>query len=116
LSISFLLELSTTKAWKFSHRTLLHQILLLSKFPLLWRFGFCYFNHVLREEVTENVRVLDLKDATEEDIEQLKEIKNVGVIIAPEGLISKVSSKILENVGIILPYKEGRRLTVKRLC
>ena len=57
-----------------------------------------------------NVGVLNLKNITEEELDAMKPIKNVGVIIVPEDLMGKVSAKIKSNVGVTIPYKEGWRL------
>ncbi len=57
-----------------------------------------------------NVGVLNLKNITEEELDDMKPIRNVGVIIVPEHLIGKVSAKIKSNVGVTIPYKEGWRL------
>jgi hypothetical protein len=65
-----------------------------------------------KEGIIENVGVLNLKDVTEEDIERIKGIKNVGLIIAPKELMGKISAKITENVGVTVPYIEGMRLYV----
>jgi hypothetical protein len=59
-----------------------------------------------KEEI-KNVGVLNLKDMSEEDIEEIPKIKNVGVIIAPKNHIGKLSAKPMENVGAIVPYEEG---------
>jgi len=60
--------------------------------------------------MTKNVGVLNFKDITEEEIEKMGPIKNVGVIIVPEELMSKVSSKIVKNIGTVVPYKKGWRI------
>jgi hypothetical protein len=65
-----------------------------------------------KEGFIENVGILNLKDVKEEDIEQMKRIKNVGVILAPKELIGKISAKIVSNVGVIVPYVEGMRLYI----
>ena len=61
-------------------------------------------------EYMKNVGVLNLKNITEEELDSMKPIKNVGVIIVPEHLMGKVSAKIKSNVGVTIPYKEGWRL------
>lgn len=61
------------------------------------------------EGVLKNTGVLNLKDATQEEIEHIKKIKNVGVIIVPEKFIGMISAK-MENVGVVVPYKEGLRI------
>jgi len=65
-----------------------------------------------KEGIIENVGVLNLKDVTEEDIERIKGIKNVGLIIAPKELMGKISAKITKNVGVTVPDSEGMRLYV----
>ncbi|MCK5397620.1 MAG: hypothetical protein KAJ33_05165 [Thermoplasmata archaeon] len=60
--------------------------------------------------VTKNIGVLNLKGVTEEELEKMGDIKNTGVIIVPEELMSKVSSKIIKNIGTIVPYKKGWRI------
>ena len=61
-------------------------------------------------EFTKNVGILNLKDITEEELDRMRPIKNVGIIIVPEKFIGKVSTKIKSNVGLTVPYKEGWRL------
>jgi hypothetical protein len=61
-------------------------------------------------EYTKNVGILNLKDITEEELDKMKPIKNVGIIIVPEKFIGKMSTKIKSNVGLTVPYKEGWRL------
>jgi vacuolar-type H+-ATPase subunit F/Vma7 len=61
------------------------------------------------EGVITNTGILDLRNATEEDIERIKSIENVGVIIVPEKFIGRIRAKT-ENVGVIIPYREGLRL------
>jgi len=63
-------------------------------------------------ERTENVGILDLRHATLEDIERMREMENIGLIIVPEEFVGKVSSKIMKNVGVIVPYVEGMRIFV----
>ena len=60
--------------------------------------------------VTKNVGVLNLKNITEEELEKMADIKNTGVIIAPEELMGKVSAKVIKNIGTIVPYKKGWRI------
>ena len=60
--------------------------------------------------MTKNVGVLNFKDITEEEIEKMGAIKNTGIIIVPEELMSKVSAKIVKNVGTVVPYKKGWRI------
>ena len=60
--------------------------------------------------VTKNVGVLNFKDITEEEIEKLGDIKNTGVIIVPEEFMSKISAKIIKNIGTVVPYKKGWRI------
>jgi len=62
------------------------------------------------EGVVKNVGVLNLKDLSEEEIERIKRIENVGMIIAPKELIGKISAKIAKNVGVTVPYVEGMRI------
>jgi len=62
------------------------------------------------EKSTKNVGVLNLKDITTEELEKMGPIKNVGVIIVPEELMSKVSAKIIKNIGTVVPYKKGWRI------
>jgi len=57
-----------------------------------------------------NVGVLNFKDITEEEIEKMGGIKNTGVIIVPEELMSKISAKVVKNIGSIVPYKKGWRI------
>jgi hypothetical protein len=61
-------------------------------------------------EGAKNIGILDLRHATTEDIEKMEEMVNVGVIIVPEELVGKVSSKIKTNIGVIVPYVEGMRI------
>ena len=61
------------------------------------------------EGVIKNTGVLDLKSITEEEIERIKGIENVGVMIVPEKFIGRVSAKT-KNVGVIVPYKEGLKV------
>jgi len=63
-------------------------------------------------ERTENVGILDLRHATLEDIERMREMENIGLIIVPEEFVGKVSSKIKTNIGVIVPYVEGMRIFV----
>ena len=56
-----------------------------------------------------NLGVMNLKDIDGEGIENMKEIKNLGVIIVPEKYISKISEKVVKNLGIIVPFTEGMR-------
>ncbi|MEM3018974.1 MAG: hypothetical protein QXO92_01840 [Candidatus Bathyarchaeia archaeon] len=65
-----------------------------------------------KEELIKNIGILNLKDVKEEDIERMKKIKNIGVILAPKELIGKISAKIVDNVGVIVPYIEGMRLYI----
>ncbi len=60
--------------------------------------------------MTKNVGVLNFKDITEEEIEKMGDIKNTGVIIVPEELMSKISAKIVKNIGTVVPYKKGWRI------
>ncbi|MGB9741204.1 MAG: hypothetical protein ACP5IM_06575 [Candidatus Bathyarchaeia archaeon] len=62
-----------------------------------------------REGIIKNTGILDLKNITEEEIERVKEIENVGVLIIPEKFIGRISAKT-KNVGVIAPYKEGMKL------
>jgi hypothetical protein len=67
-------------------------------------------NEEKREEgIIRNAGVLDLKNATEEEIERIRGIENAGVIIVPEKFVGRISAKA-RNVGVIIPYKEGLRL------
>jgi len=61
------------------------------------------------EGVIKNTGVLDLSSAVEEEIERIKKIKNAGVVIVPEKFIGRVSTK-MENVGVVVPYREGMKL------
>ena len=61
------------------------------------------------EGVIKNTGILDLKSITEEEIERIKRIENVGIIIVPEKFIGRVSAKT-KNVGVVVPYKEGMRI------
>lgn len=61
-------------------------------------------------KVTKNLGILNLKDATGEDIENMNNIKNLGIIIVPEKYLGKVSNKVVANLGMIVPYVEGMRL------
>ncbi|MGQ9624896.1 MAG: hypothetical protein ACUVT9_05945 [Candidatus Bathycorpusculaceae bacterium] len=61
------------------------------------------------EGVIKNTGVLDLSSAVEEEIERIKKIKNAGVVIVPEKFIGRVSVK-MENVGVVIPYREGMKL------
>jgi hypothetical protein len=61
------------------------------------------------EGVIENAGILDLSNATEEEIERIKKISNAGVVIVPEKFIGRISAKI-ENAGVIVPYREGMKL------
>ena len=62
------------------------------------------------KKATKNLGVLNLKDITSEELDKIEDIKNLGVIIAPEELMSKVSAKVTKNLGTIVPYKKGWRL------
>jgi hypothetical protein len=63
-----------------------------------------------REEgIIKNTGVLDLKSVTEEEVERIKGIENVGVMIVPEKFVGRISAKT-KNVGVVIPYKEGLRL------
>lgn len=62
------------------------------------------------EQITENIGILNLKNATEEEIDQMGKIRNVGILLVPEALVSKISSKIVENVGIVVPFVDGMRI------
>jgi len=57
-----------------------------------------------------NVGVLNLKDITPEELDRMGEIRNNGIIIAPEELMGRVSSKITKNMGTVVPYKKGWRI------
>ena len=61
------------------------------------------------EGVLKNTGILNLKDITEEELEHLKKIKNVGILIVPKNLMGRISAKI-ENVGVVIPYEEGMRI------
>jgi len=61
-------------------------------------------------EYTKNVGILNLKDITEEELDNMKPLKNVGIIIVPEKFMGKLSAKIKSNVGLTIPYKEGWRV------
>jgi DNA repair exonuclease SbcCD ATPase subunit len=65
---------------------------------------------VQMKQTTKNLGIMNLKEITPEELEKIEEIKNLGVIIAPEELMSKVSSKVTKNLGTIVPYKKGWRL------
>lgn len=62
------------------------------------------------KRVTKNLGVMNLKDITLEELEKIEEIKNLGMIIAPEELMSKISAKVTKNLGTIVPYRKGWRL------
>ncbi|MCD6445827.1 hypothetical protein J7L49_03475 [Candidatus Bathyarchaeota archaeon] len=62
-----------------------------------------------KKGIVENTGVLNLKSITEEGIEQLRKIRNVGVVIVPEKFVGKITAK-MENVGVVVPYKEGMRI------
>jgi len=64
------------------------------------------------EGVIKNVGVLNLKDITEEEIEKIKGIQNIGVLIVPEKFMGRISAKMTKNVGVIVPYVEGMRLYI----
>ncbi|MDD4308602.1 MAG: hypothetical protein PHU53_07330, partial [Thermoplasmata archaeon] len=59
---------------------------------------------------TRNIGVLNLKDITPEELDKMGEIRNSGVIIAPEELIGRISAKISKNMGTIVAYKKGWRI------
>jgi hypothetical protein len=59
---------------------------------------------------TKNVGILNLKDITPEELDKLGEIRNSGVIIVPEELMGKLSSKVTKNIGEIIPYRKGWRI------
>lgn len=58
----------------------------------------------------ENNGILMLKDITEEDIDKLESVENNGIILIPRKLIAKLSSKNIENNGMLVPYEEGMRI------
>lgn len=62
------------------------------------------------DRFSKNVGVLNLKDITAEELEKMGEIRNAGIIIAPEELIGRVSSKISKNLGTVVPYRKGWRI------
>jgi hypothetical protein len=61
------------------------------------------------EGTIENAGILDLSNATEEEIERIKKISNAGVVIVPEKFIGRISAKI-KNAGVVVPYREGMKL------
>jgi hypothetical protein len=62
------------------------------------------------EGVVKNLGILNLKNVSLEELENIREIKNLGMIIAPEKYMSQISAKVTKNLGSIVPYKEGMRL------
>jgi hypothetical protein len=62
------------------------------------------------DDVIKNLGVLNMKDMTAEELDKIKGIKNLGVMIVPEELMSKVSAKVTKNLGTIVPYRKGWRL------
>ena len=54
--------------------------------------------------------MLNFKDITEEELTNIKDIRNVGVIIVPKALLGTLSAKLTKNIGVIVPYGEGMRL------
>lgn len=64
----------------------------------------------IKEGVIENVGVLNFKDVSPEDLDKIRFIRNVGVIIVPKELMGKVSAISKKNVGAIVPYTEGIRI------
>lgn len=75
-----------------------------------------FVDKMLKEEpqegIIKNVGVLNFKDLTEEEMEKIKGIQNIGVLIVPAKLIGRFSAKITKNMGVIVPYVEGMRLYV----
>jgi hypothetical protein len=63
-----------------------------------------------RDDVLKNLGVLNMKDITDEELDKIKGIRNLGMMIVPEELMSKVSAKVTKNLGTIVPYKKGWRL------
>jgi hypothetical protein len=57
-----------------------------------------------------NVGILNLKDITAEELDRMGEIRNSGVIIVPEELMGRLTSKVTKNMGEIIPYKKGWRI------
>jgi myosin heavy subunit len=62
------------------------------------------------ENDMKNVGILNLKDITAEELDKMGDIRNMGVIIVPEELMGKISSRVLKNMGTIVPYKKGWRI------
>ena len=66
----------------------------------------------IEEGVIENVGVLNFKDVSPEDLEKIRLLRNIGLIIVPGELMGKVASIPKENVGAIIPYIEGAKTYV----
>jgi vacuolar-type H+-ATPase subunit E/Vma4 len=66
--------------------------------------------HISMESDMKNVGILNLKDITPEELDKMGEIRNMGIIIAPEELMGKISSKVTKNMGTIVPYRKGWRI------
>jgi hypothetical protein len=64
----------------------------------------------VRGKCIDNNGILVLKDLTEEDIDGIESIDNNGILIVPKKLVSKLSSRGIDNNGIIVPYEEGMRV------
>ncbi len=62
------------------------------------------------ENDMKNVGILNLKDITPEELDKMGEIRNMGIIIAPEELMGKISSKVVKNMGTIVPFRKGWRI------
>jgi len=59
--------------------------------------------------VLKNTGILNLKDFTEEDLVELKEIKNIGILVVPKKLAGKILG-MAKNTGIVVFYTEGSKL------
>jgi len=68
----------------------------------------------IKAGVLKNVGVLNLKDMTEEDLKDLKAIKNTGVLIMPKELIGRLAQLDVKNVGVLVPYVKGMRVYAGR--
>ena len=62
-----------------------------------------------RAGVLKNTGILNFKDYTEEVIDELRTIKNTGILIVPKKLAGKILGKA-KNTGIIVLYTEGSKL------
>ncbi|MCW4021221.1 MAG: hypothetical protein NWF14_08350 [Candidatus Bathyarchaeota archaeon] len=62
-----------------------------------------------KEGTMKNFGVLNLKDMTEEEVADIKGIKNFGMLVIPNKFIGKISAKI-KNFGMLIPYIDGWKL------